>query len=87
MNTSNVYQKHLTLDKRFKIEKGIDEKKSFTQIANDICKSNKTVSNEILRNRNIVHCTSWYGKEKICEKTLKPPYVCQEKPLFAICVI
>ena len=48
MNTSNVYQKHLTLDKRFKIEKGIDEKKSFTQIANDICKSNKTVSNEIL---------------------------------------
>lgn len=41
MNTSNVYQKHLTLDKRFKIEKGIDEKKSFTQIANDICKSKK----------------------------------------------
>ena len=39
MNTSNVYQKHLTLDKRFKIEKGIDEKKSFTQIANDICKT------------------------------------------------
>lgn len=80
MNTSNVYQKHLTLDKRFKIEKGIDEKKSFTQIANDICKSNKTVSNEILRNRNIVHCTSWYGKEKICEKTLKPPYVCNACP-------
>lgn len=80
MNTSNVYQKHLTLDKRIKIEKGIDEKKNFTQIANDICKSNKTVSNEILRNRNIVHCTSWYGKEKICEKTLKPPYVCNACP-------
>ena len=80
MNTSNTYQKHLTLDKRIKIEKGIDEKKNFTQIANDICKSNKTVSNEILRNRNIVHCTSWYGKEKICEKTLKPPYVCNACP-------
>ena len=80
MNTSNVYQKHLTLDKRIKIEKGIDEKKNFTQIAIDICKSNKTVSNEILRNRNIVHCTSWYGKEKICEKTLKPPYVCNACP-------
>lgn len=80
MNTSNVYQKHLTLDKRIKIEKGIDEKKNFTQIANDICKSNKTVSNEILRNRNIVHCTSWYGLEKICEKTLKPPYVCNACP-------
>ena len=76
MNTSNVYQKHLTLDKRIIIEKGIEERKSFTQIANDICKSNKTVSNEILRNRNIEHCTSWYGKEKVCEKTLKPPYVC-----------
>lgn len=80
MNTSNTYQKHLTLDKRIKIEKGIDEKKNFTQIANDICKSNKTVSNEILRNRNIVHCISWYGKEKICEKTLKPPYVCNACP-------
>ena len=80
MNTSNVYQKHLTLDKRIKIEKGIEEKKNFTQIAEDICKSNKTVSNEILRNRNIEHCTSWYGKEKICEKTLKPPYVCNACP-------
>ena len=66
MNTSNVYQKHLTLDKRIKIEKGIEEKKNFTQIAEDICKSNKTVSNEILRKRNIEHCTSWYGKEKVC---------------------
>lgn len=80
MNTSNVYQKHLTLDKRIKIEKGIEERKNFTQIANDICKSNKTVSNEILRNRNIEHCTSWYGKEKVCEKTLKPPYVCNACP-------
>ena len=74
--TSNVYQKHLTLDKRIKIEKGIEESKNFTQIANDICKSSKTVSNEIKRNRTIEHCTSWYGKEKICNKTLKPPYVC-----------
>lgn len=80
MNTSNVYQKHLTLDKRIKIEKGIEENKNFTQIANDICKSNKTVSNEILRNRNIIHCTSWYGKEKVCDKTLKPPYVCNACP-------
>ena len=36
MNTSNMYQKHLTLDKRIKIEKGIEEKKYFTQIAQDI---------------------------------------------------
>lgn len=80
MNTSNVYQKHLTLDKRIKIEKDIESNKNFTQIAKDICKSSKTVSNEIRRNRNVEHCTSWYGKEKVCEKTLKPPYVCNACP-------
>ena len=80
MNTSNIYQKHLTLDKRIKIEKGIEERKNFSQIALDISKSYKTVSNEIKRNRNVVPCTSWYGKEKICEKTLKPPYVCNTCP-------
>ena len=80
MITSNVYQKHLDLNKRIKIEKGIEENKNFTQIAKDISKSAKTVSNEILRNRNIEHCTSWYGNEKICEKTLKPPYVCNACP-------
>ena len=80
MKTSNIYQKHLDLSKRIKIEKGIEENKTFTFIGNDICKSSKTVSNEILRNRNIEHCTSWYGKEKICDKTLKPPYVCNACP-------
>ena len=38
MNTSNVYQKHLTLDKRIIIEKGIEERKSFTQIADNLSK-------------------------------------------------
>ena len=80
MKTSNVYQKHLDLSKRIKIEKGIEEKKNFTQIANDISKSPKTVSNEILRNRNVEHCSSWYSIEKVCDKTLKPPYVCNTCP-------
>ena len=80
MKTSNMYQKHLTLDKRIKIEKGIEEGKNFNEIAEDISKSYKTVSNEIKRNRNTEHCTSWYGKEKVCEKTLKPPYVCNACP-------
>lgn len=80
MKTSNMYQKHLTLDKRIKIEKGIEEGKNFSKIAEDISKSYKTVSNEIKRNRNIEHCTSWYGKEKVCEKTSKPPYVCNACP-------
>ena len=76
MKTSNMYQKHLTLDKRIKIEKGIEKGKNFSEIAEDISKSYKTVSNEIKRNRNIEHCLSWAGKYKTCEKTLKPPYVC-----------
>lgn len=80
MKTSNMYQKHLTLDKRIKIEKGIEEGKNFTQIAEDISKSYKTVSNEIKRNRNIEHCLSWVGKYKNCEKILKPPYVCNACP-------
>ena len=79
-NTCNVYQKHLDLNKRIKIEKGIENKWSFKRIANDINKSPRTISYEILKNRNIEHCTSWYGKEKICEKTLKPPYVCNTCP-------
>lgn len=76
MKTSNSYQNHLDLSKRIKIEKGIEERKNFTQIAEDICKSSKTVSNEIKRNRNIEYCSSWAGKFKTCEKTSKPPYVC-----------
>jgi len=76
MKTCNVYNKHLTLDKRIEIEKGIEEKKNFTQIGLKISKSPKTVSNEILRNRQIERCSSWYSKEKVCDKTLKPPYVC-----------
>lgn len=75
-NTCNVYQKHLDLSKRIKIEKGIEENLNFSQIAKEINKSPRTVSYEILKNRNIEHCLSWVGKYKTCEKTLKPPYVC-----------
>lgn len=80
MKTSNVYQKHLTIDKRNEIERGLNENKNFTEISLMISKSPKTVANEIKRNRQIEKCTSWYGKEKICEKTLKPPYVCNRCP-------
>ena len=79
-NTCNVYQKHLDLSKRIKIEKGIEEKLNFSQIAKEINKSPRTVSYEILKNRNIEHCLSWVGKYKTCEKTSKPPYVCNACP-------
>lgn len=75
-NTCNIYCKHLNLEKRIEIEKGIYESKNFVQIGNTINKSPRTVSYEILRNRQCEHCTSWYGNEKVCDKTLKPPYVC-----------
>ena len=67
-NTCNVYQKHLDLNKRIKIEKGIENNWTFTKIANEINKSPRTVSYEIIKNRTIENCTPWYGKEKICEK-------------------
>lgn len=79
-NTCNVYQKHLDLSKRIKIEKGIEENLNFSQIAKEINKSPRTVSYEILKNRNIEHCLSWVGKYKTCEKTSKPPYVCNACP-------
>ena len=79
-STCNVYQKHLDLNKRIKIEKGIEENLNFSQIAKEINKSPRTVSYEILKNRNIEHCLSWVGKYKTCEKTLKPPYVCNSCP-------
>lgn len=79
-NTCNVYQKHLDLDKRIKIEKGIEEHLNFTQIAKVINKSPRTVSYEILRNRQCQHCNSWKIRELTCDKTSKPPYVCNACP-------
>ena len=79
-NTCNVYQKHLDLNKRIKIEKGIENNWTFSKIAKEIDKSPRTISYEILKNRNIEHCLSWVGKFKTCEKTLRPPYVCNTCP-------
>ena len=79
-NTCNVYQKHLDLDKRIKIEKGIENNWTFYKIAKEINKSPRTISYEILKNRNVEHCLSWVGKFKTCDKTLKPPYVCNNCP-------
>lgn len=79
-NTCNVYQKHLDLDKRIKIEKGIENNWTFAKIAKEINKSPRTISYEILKNRNVEHCLSWIGKFKTCDKTLKPPYVYNNCP-------
>lgn len=49
-------------------------------IANDINKAPRTISYEVLRNRNVEYCSSWAGKFNVCEKTSKPPYVCNVCP-------
>ena len=70
-STCNVYQKHLDLDKRIKIQKGIEENLNFTQIAKEINKSPKTVSYEILKNRVCEHCNSWRIRNKVCNSCPK----------------
>lgn len=47
MKTGNIHQKHITLDKRIKIEKEIEEGKNFSEIAEDISKSYKMFSNKM----------------------------------------
>lgn len=80
INTCNVYQKHLDLNKRIKIEKGIEENLNFSQIAKEINKSPRTISYEILKHRQCEHCNSWKLREKTCDKASKPPYVCNRCP-------
>ena len=46
IKTSKVYNKHLTPDKRIKIEKATEENKNFAQIDNEFSKSPKTIFNE-----------------------------------------
>ncbi len=66
-DTCFIYQKYLDLDKKNKIE----NKWSFSRIAKDINKSSRTISCEILKNRNIKFCKSLVGKSKTCEKKFK----------------
>ena len=80
MNTScNVYRKHLDLSKRIQIESSLNERKKFTEIANLINKSRKTVSDEIKRHR-IFQKSSRYGVSPKYDmshpKTTKAPFVC-----------
>lgn len=80
MKTScNVYMKHLNLSKRIIIESSLNDGKNFTQIANLISKSRKTISDEIKRNRILEKCNRYgisKGYNTSCSKTLKAPFVC-----------
>ena len=81
--TSNIYQKHLTISKRNLIEQGLNERKNFSEIAELISKSDRTVSHEIKKHRIFVEGNR-YGftdpSKKNCELLFKPSYVCNGCP-------
>ena len=84
MKTSNVYQKHLTLSNRISIEKLLSEGKNFSQIGKEIGKSNRTISYEIKKHREIKTSFNQYGSV-FCPKLKNPPYVCNGCPLRPNC--
>lgn len=61
MHTSNIYQKHLSLSKRIKIEQLLNEGKSIKEISEEINKSKNTIYYEIKNHRQLIKCNS-YGK-------------------------
>jgi transposase, IS30 family len=80
MNTSNVFNKHLTLSKRIQIEQGLNEGKSFIEIGEIISKSPNTVYKEVRNNRQLIKCNRWNNYNSNynvnCSKT---------KPLASVC--
>lgn len=79
MKTSNVYNKHLTLDKRNLIEQGLNDHKNFKEIGKMISKSNVTISNDIKKHRKLIKCNRYGISPSFnmdCPKTHRPPYVC-----------
>ncbi len=82
MNTSNVYQKHLDLDKRIKIEKGIDKVKDAVYpyveraIKNDktnqeVIPQNRRQNSNMVVGRGLLDNSSFSLKEKHLPKLLK----------------
>lgn len=79
MNTSNIYQKHLSLSKRIKIEQFLNEGKTIKEISEEINKSKNTVYYEIKNHRQLIKCNR-YGVSPTfdmnCPKTKKLSFVC-----------
>ena len=66
MNTSNIYQKHLNLSKRIKIEQLLNEGRTIKEIAEEISKSKNTVYYEIKNHRQFIKCNSFNTTYKYC---------------------
>ena len=86
METSNCYQKHLNLSKRILIEQLLNEGKNFSQIADAIGKSNKTISYEIKKHRLKRYGIKFTNNTNTkCPLLEKPPYVCNPCPKKKAC--
>ena len=83
MSTSNIYQKHLNLSKRFQIEQYLNEGKTISEISELINKSRNTVYYEIKKHRQLIKCNRYNVSPKYdmnCLKTTKTPFVCNACP-------
>lgn len=83
MSTSNIYQKHLNLSKRIKIEQLLNEGKTIKEIAEEINKSKNTVYYEIKNHRQLIKCNRYNTSPKFdmnCSKTKKLSFVCNSCP-------
>lgn len=80
MATISNYKKHLKLSERIKIEKYLDEGKSFRFISKDINKGINTISREIVNRRYKEKGNYFNGIPKKCKKIEKAPFVCNGCP-------
>ncbi len=80
MATISNYKKHLKLSERIKIEKALDNGKSFRSISRDINKGVNTISREVLNRRYKEKGNYFNGIPKKCEKLEKAPFVCNACP-------
>lgn len=71
--------KHLSYEDRKNIEDGLNNNKSFSQIAREINKSHSTIIREVDRNKVYYKPTTWNNSSAVsapCLKLKKLPYVC-----------
>lgn len=80
MATISNYKKHLKLSERIKIEKYLNEGKSFRFISREINKGVNTISREVVNRRYKEKGNYFNGIPKKCEKLEKAPFVCNACP-------
>ena len=85
MATISNYKKHLKLSERIKIEKYLDEGKSFRFISKEINKGVNTISREIVNRRYKEKGNYFNGVPKKCKKLEKAPFVCNACPNYKKC--